>query len=108
MPALFDFLNARKKFTSEYFACPGSNKTVLISSYIWWTELMAYALLRLGYNVLVAEPWYAMWIDDQRWANFDSIYKQWIDAIRKMNVQLVIGGNATISVPHPKTKELLH
>ncbi len=108
MNGLSDFLARRKAFTNEYFTCPGSKKTVLLSSYIWWTELMAYGLLRLGYNVLVAEPWYAMWIDDQRWANFDSIYTQWIAAIKKLNVQLVIGGNATISVPHPKTKELLH
>ncbi len=108
MSELQDFLARRKPFTSEYFACPGSKKTVLISSYIWWTELMAYALLRLGYNVLVAEPWYAMWIDDVRWANFDSIYRQWVDVIRRLNVQLVIGGNSTISVPHPQTRELLH
>ena len=108
MNGLADFLSRRKAFSSEYFASPGSTKTVLISSYIWWTELMAYALLKLGYNVLVAEPWYLMWLDDQRWKNFDSIYKQWIDVIRKLNVQLVIGGNATIAVPHPATKELLH
>ena len=108
MNGLMDFLARRNKFTNEYFASPGSKKTVLISSYIWWTELMAYALLRLGYNVLVAEPWYLMWIDDQRFANFDSIYRQWVDVIRRMNIQLVIGGNSTISVPHPVTKELLH
>src|ERR1700733_5782980 len=106
MNGLSDFLSRRKKFTNEYFASPGSTKTVLISSYIWWTELMAYALLKLGYNVLVAEPWYLMWLDDQRGKNLDSIYRQWIDVIRKLNVQLVIGGNATIAAPHPKTKEL--
>ncbi|HET6249302.1 MAG TPA: glycosyltransferase [Tepidisphaeraceae bacterium] len=108
MNGLADFLARRKSFTNEYFACPGSTKTVLISSYIWWTELIAYALLRLGYNVLVAEPWYLMWIDDQRFANFDSIYRQWVDVIKRMNVQLVIGGNSTIAVPHPVSKELLH
>jgi hypothetical protein len=108
MNGVTDFLARRKAFSSEYFASPGSNKTVLISSYIWWTELMAYALLKLGYNVLVAEPWYLMWLDEQRFKNFDSIYRQWVDVIRKMNVQLVIGGNSTIAVPHMKTKELLH
>lgn len=108
MSAVSDFLSRRKQFTNEYFTSPGSNKTVLISSYIWWTELMAFSLLRLGYNVLVAEPWYFMWLDDQRWANFDAVYSGWIDAIRKFKVQYVIGGNATISVPHPKTGVLLH
>jgi hypothetical protein len=108
MNDLSAFLKARKFGTNEYFASPGSTKTVLISSYIWWTELIAYALLKLGYNVLIAEPWYLLWIDDHRFANFDSIYRQWVDVIKKMNVQLVIGGNSTISVPHPVTKELLH
>ena len=108
MNGLSDFLSRRKRFTSEFFACPGSNKTVLISSYIWWTELIAHALLKLGYNVLVAEPWYMLWTDDQRWANFELLYQQWVEVIRKANVQLVIGANGIISVPHPKTKELLH
>ena len=108
MNGVLDFLSRRKVYTSEYFACAGSRKTVLISSYIWWTELMAYGLLRLGYNVLVAEPWYGMWVDERRWEKFDSVYRQWIEIIRKMNVQLVIGGNATLIVPHPRTGELLH
>src|ERR1700744_3115509 len=106
MNGLSDFLARRKPYSTEYFPCPGSRKTVLISSYIWWTELMAYALLRLGYNVVVAEPWYLLWIDEHRWNHFDAIYQQWIEVIRKLNVQLVIGGNATLLAPHPRTKEL--
>ena len=69
---------------------------------------MAFALLRLGYNVLVAEPWYAFWTDDVRFGNFDAVWSQWVAALKQHNVQLVIGGNTTIMVPHPRTQELLH
>jgi glycosyltransferase involved in cell wall biosynthesis len=102
------FFKARKIGNNEYIPSPGSNKTILISSYIWWTELIAFAIHRLGYNVLIVEPWYMMWIDDNRFANFDRVFRDWVTLIKRMNVQLVIGGNSTISVPHPKTKELLH
>lgn len=108
MNTVFEFMAKRKRFTNEFFPTPGSTKTVLISSYIWWTELIAYALIRLGYNVLVAEPWYMMWIDDRRFVNFDTIYNQWVQTIKKFNVQLILGGNTTCIVPHPRTKQLLH
>src|SRR4051812_29093508 len=108
MSGISDFLSRRKQFTNEYFACPGSCKTVLVSSYVWWTDFIAHALLKLGYNVLVAEPWYQFWLDDRQFANFDNVYNQWLKTLKKFNVQLVLGGNTTVMVPHPRTKELLH
>lgn len=108
MSGISHFLSRRKQFTNEYFACPGSRKTVMISSYIWWTELIAHSLLKLGYNVLVVEPWDRFWLDDNRFVRFDNIYNQWIQTLRKFNVQLVLGGNATVMVPHPRTREPLH
>jgi spore maturation protein CgeB len=105
---VFEFLSQRKPLTNKFFPSPGAKRTVLVSSYIWWTELIAHALVKLGCNVLVAEPWYSFFLDDQRFINFDNVFNQWVQTIRKFNVQLVIGGNTTIMVPHPKTKELLH
>jgi len=108
MPEILEFLQKRKRYTNEYFASTGSKKTVLICSHVWWTELMAHALLELGYNVLVAEPWYLMWLEDSKFVLADKIFSQWVQTLRKFNVQLVIGGNSTAVAPHPKTKELLH
>src|SRR5688572_11664712 len=106
---LQEYLAQRKPLTNTFFpAAGGSGRTVLISSYIWWTELIAHALTKLGCNVLVTEPWYLFFTDDQRFANFDDKYREWVAAIKKFNVQLVIGGNTTVMVPHVKTKELLH
>lgn len=108
MVTVHDFFNQRKRYQSEYMASPANKGTVLISSYIWWTELMAFALLRLGYNVLIAQPWYYFWTEDQHFANFDAYWAQWLGAIKQFKVQLVIGGNTTIMVPHIRTRELLH
>lgn len=108
MSDISDFFAKRKRYQNEYFACPGSTKTVMISSFVWWTELIAFSLLKLGYNVLIAEPWYYFWTDDEHFANFDRYFDRWARTLRKFNVQLVIGGNTTAMVPHPRTKELLH
>src|SRR3954466_2903334 len=89
MSGIADFLSRRKQFTNEYFACPGSRKTVLVSSHIEWTDLIAHALLKLGYNVLIAEPWSLLWLDDRRFANFDNLFNQWVKTLKKFNVQLV-------------------
>ena len=49
MNGVTDFLARRKaRLPATPLPRPAANKTVLISSYIWWTELMAYALLLLG------------------------------------------------------------
>ena len=106
--SVFDFFRKRKQFTNEFYPCPGSRRTVMVSSYIWWTDLIAHSLLKLGYNVLVAEPWYNFWLVDHYWVNFNNLFTRWVETIRKFNVQLVLSGNATAMVPHPKTKELLH
>jgi spore maturation protein CgeB len=108
--SVFEFFARRQGQPNSFFpaAGGGSNRTVMISSYIWWTELIAFALTRLGYNVLVAEPWYLFFTDDQRFVNFDNLFHQWVQTLKKFNVQLVIGGNTTVMVPNPRTKELLH
>ncbi len=108
MAEILEFLQKRKRYSNEYFASAGSRKTVLICSHVWWTELMAHALLKLGCNVLVAEPWYLLWLDDGKFLHADKIFNQWVQTLRKFNVQLVIGGNSTALAPHPKTRELLH
>ena len=108
MNGIADFLSRRKPLTNEFFTSPGSRRTVLLCSHAGWTDHLAYALLKLGYNVLTAEPWDLFWTDDRRFVTFDNVYNRWVQTLRKFNVQLVIGVNATAMVPHPKTKELLH
>jgi hypothetical protein len=109
MLTVAEFFKARKRYTNEFFeADPPSDKTVLVSSYIWWTDLIAHAVLKLGCNVLVAEPWYVFFLRDDRFANFEVAYDAWVQQIKRFKVQLVIGGNTTCMVPHIKTKQLLH
>src|SRR6185436_13373727 len=43
-----------------------------------------------------------------RFAAFDQAFDWWVRAVKQYNVQLVIGGNTTVMVAHPRTKELLH
>src|SRR5688572_19847798 len=108
MMTVLDFFARRKRFGNEYFPCPGGRKTVLVTSHAWWTELIAHALLRCGCNVLVAEPWSQFWTDNRRWVTFDAVFNQWVQTIRKFNVQLVIGADDAAMVPHARTRELLH
>lgn len=93
----------------QYF--PGSSptaKTILISSHIWWTELIAYALWKLGHNVLAVPPWYSLYVTDNCFEQFDAQWDACLNMIREMKVELIIGGNSTAMVVHPKTGELLH
>jgi hypothetical protein len=106
---VFEYFAQRQPGTNKFFPAPGgSNRTVLMTSYIWWTELIAHALTKLGCNVLVTQPWYSFFTEDAWYENFEKLYDEWIQTIRKFNVQLVIGGNTTAMVPHVKTRELLH
>ncbi len=106
---VFEFFKGRPALGNKFYPAPGtSNRTVLISSYIWWTELIAHALIRLGCNVLVAEPFFWFFSDPDRFANFEKWYDQWVKWLREHKIQLMIGGNTTLMVPHIKTRELLH
>lgn len=106
---LSEFIANRKSGTNQYFASPGgSGKTVLVSSHIYWTDLIGLALIRLGYNVIFAVPWYTFWTDDTWWNDFDRQYEQWVNTLRQHKVICVIGGNTTAMVPHPRSKEPLH
>ena len=108
MKTASEFIARRKPPANEFFPSPGSRRTVLLSSHAPWTELIAYALWKLGYNVLVAEPWSGFFGEDQRFLKLDNVFRRWVETLRKFNVQLVIGGDDTALLPHPKTKEPLH
>lgn len=108
MNTVAEFLAKRKVFGNEFFPSPGSRRTVLVSSDTPLTELLAYAVWKLGFNVLLAEPWSAFFLDERRFVTLDNVFRRWVETLRKFNVQLVLGGNATAMVPHPKTRELLH
>jgi hypothetical protein len=49
-----------------------------------------------------------MYTDDQRFANFDSLWNSWIEQIKRHRVQAILGGNSGAIVVHPRTGELLH
>jgi hypothetical protein len=103
------FFANRKPGTNQYFAAPGGNgKCVLVSSHIYWTDLMGLALLRLGYDVIFAVPWFGFWTDENWWRDFDNQFSMWVNTLRERKVICVIGGNTTVMVPHPRTKEPLH
>lgn len=82
--------------------------TILVSSHIWWVDCIAYALACSGHNVLVTQPWYAFFTDDQAYARFDDCWDFTLAQIRNHGVHLILGGNSTAIVPHPRTGELLH
>jgi hypothetical protein len=106
---LGQFIANRKAGTNQIFPCAGGNgKTVLVSSHIYWTDLIGLALLRLGYNVILTAPWYAFWTDESWWKDFDNQYSMWVNTLRQHKVMCVIGGNTTAMVPHPRTGEPLH
>ena len=108
MKTVAEFIAKRKAFTNEFFPAPGSRQTVLVTSDGPLTELLAYSAWKLGCSVLVAEPWSAFFEDERRFVTLDNVFRRWTDTLRKFNIQLVIGGNATAMVPHPKSRELLH
>lgn len=106
---VFEFLKSRPKLGNNLYLAPGgSNRTVMISSYIWWTELLAHALIKLGCNVLVAEPMFWFFSDSGRHAHFEQGFESWLKALREFKIQLIIGGNTTVMVPHMKSREMLH
>ena len=107
---LADFFHKRNRNAMQPFNAIGaaSNRTVMFSSHIWWTDLMAYSLLKLGYNVVLAQPWYAIWGNDENFNRFDVLYSDILATIRKYNVKLLIGGNSTAMLSHPKTHVPIH
>ena len=103
-----DIMKRRMQGEIQFLESPGSDRTIMISSYIWWMDLMAFSAVELGYNVLLAEPWAVFFRDDDRWSNFDKAFDVWIKLLHRHRVQLVIGGDNGAVVPHRKTRELLH
>lgn len=108
MLTLPQFLAQRKGFSSQFFPHPGATRTILVASHIWWTEQIALAVYNLGYNVLVHFPFYRLYTDDAAFAQFDHLWNQTLHAIRDLKIDLILAGNSTAMVPHPKTRELLH
>ena len=109
MQTIAEFLARRKPSGNEFFPSPGSRRTALVTGEPRWSGTIAFALLRSGCNVLLAEPWDVLFYgDDRRLVTFDNVFRRWAQTIKKFNVRLVIGANAAALVPHPKTGELLH
>jgi hypothetical protein len=106
---LAQFMANRKQGTNQYFAAEGGNgKTVLVSSHIYWTDLMGLALLRLGYNVIFSLPLYGFWIDDNWYKDFDNQFGLWVKLLKDQKVVCMIGGNTTGMVLNQRTGEALH
>lgn len=102
------FLQQRRQGTNQFLAVPHARATLLLSSHIWWTEMIGYSLLKLGYNVLFAEPFYLLYTQDEHFANFEHVWAHWLAQVRTYRVAALIGGNATTLMPHPKTGEMFH
>jgi len=102
------FLQFRQQNTNQFIPADAPAPTNLVTSHIWWSDFIALSLHRLGYNVLLASPFYLLFTDDAGWANFDSLYNQFLATIKQYKVSLILGGNSTAIVPHPKTGQLLH
>jgi hypothetical protein len=105
---ILEFIEATQKNAHCWFECPGSRRTVMVSSHIWWTAAMAYAIWQRGYNVVVTRPFYLAYVSDQAWADFGRHFDEWRGLIRTHKVNLVIGGNSTGILMNLHTGELLH
>ncbi len=92
----------------QYFPCPGATHTIVVPSYIWWTEHIGLALLNAGYNVLFCIPLYLLHTDPNALAKFDTVWNDILAAIKNVNASLIIGGNTSALCPHVKTGQLLH
>jgi hypothetical protein len=103
-----EFCGLRRGFSTQYFPFPGATRTILVSSHIWWTDQIALSLRNLGFNVILSFPLYLLYTDPATAARFDELWNGWIQQIREFNVQLIIGGNASAMVRHPRTGEMLH
>jgi hypothetical protein len=108
-----EFFAQRKLGENQFFECPAGHpkrkgRTVLVTSHIYWTDLIGLSLLRMGYDVLFAAPWYLFWTSDALWGNFDALFAEWVNIIKQHKVACIVGGNTTAMVIHPKTGEPLH
>lgn len=115
MLASATFFQHRKPGTNQLVPAFGSGngadpkaRTILVSSHVWWSELIGLAFVNLGYNVLFAYPWYFFYTEEKLWNNFDQTFADWIKIIKDHKVDLILGGNTTAMVMHPKTREMLH
>ena len=106
---VFDFLARRDMGAVQVFPGTGpAPRTVMISSHIWWTELIAYAVWRLGHTVVAVPPWYSLYVSDAAFAQFDAQWDACLDVIRQTRPDVILGGNSTAMVVHPRTGDLLH
>ncbi len=60
MSLLASYFQQRNAEKPQFFIAIGgqSDRTVLFTSHIWWTDLMVFSLLKQGYNVVITQPWY--------------------------------------------------
>jgi hypothetical protein len=104
-----EFAAKRQQVAGQFYSHPsGAKGNVLVSSHIWWTDQIAYAVYALGYNVMVGQPLYLLYTDSNAFTQFDGIYNEWVNQIKRHNISIILGGNSTAMAPHPKTGVMLH
>ena len=107
---LYKFLDERGRnpLSFQFLPCQESRCTVMVSSHIWWVDLIAYALHRLGCSVLVTPPLYHLYTEEAAWVAFDEGVAGFLDVMKRIKVDVLLGGNTTAMLVHPRSGELLH
>src|SRR5436190_16571831 len=106
MLTLTEFTKLRRPYETQYFPTPDPTphtRTIMVSSHIWWTDHLALAILNSGHNVLIHYALYILYTEDAAWNQFDLCWNQILQTIREHKVDLILAGNATALVPHPRT-----
>jgi hypothetical protein len=103
-----DFQAQRKPWSVQYFPQPGATRTAMVCSHIWWTEQIALAVLNCGCNLLLYPPLYTLYTDDGARAQFDTIWDKVLAHIQSAKVDVLLGGNTSAMLVHPRTGEMLH
>lgn len=103
-----DYRKQRDTLSIQLFTTPGAKRTIAISPHIWWMDMMAVSLMNMGYNVLVMCRLYAPYVDNQMWEKFDEFWDNLVKALRENKAEMLIAGNASGLLVHPRTGELLH
>ncbi len=73
MFALHKFLDTRGRnpLGFQFLPCQASRCTVMVSSHIWWVDLIACARHRVGCSVLVTPPLYRLYTEEAAWPSFE-------------------------------------
>lgn len=90
-----------------YYDNPGADRTIMISRHIWWCDCMAHGFYQQGFNVLLSPAFYLYYNPDDN-NKFDAVWDSLIAEARKYNVDMILGGNTTAILHHPRTGEMFH